>query len=499
MALLTVGMGLTSCDGWVDNSDNPLPVIPEGSSESGEGSSEAGDKGEVTAITVDLSKIDEKYLDADKTKLQLTVGDELTLSFTILPAELADTKVELTSADPTVLSIDGLKVKALKEGEVKVTAKAGEKTAECTVIVKAATVPVTSVTLDKTELALTIGDAAVQLTVTVKPDNATDADVDWSSSDVSVATVDGSGLVTAVADGTTTITAKAGGKTAECKVTVAKKQGTISYATTAIEKVVGGAAFTNALTKTGDGTVKYASSKSAVATVNASTGEVTIVGAGETTITATVADGTQYAYATKTASYTLTVTKTAADFAYSVKAVSKTIGDAAFTNALTINGDGTVSYASSNTAVATVNASTGEVTIVGAGETTITATVADGAQYTYATKTATYTLTVAKKAGSISYTTAAVNKALVDVAFTNALTQVGDGTVSYASDNTAVATVNATTGEVTIVGAGTANITATVADSDTYSYATTTASYKLTVSQAVDKLDAFGNGGDPLN
>ena len=79
---------------------------------------------------------------------------------------------------------------------------------------------VTSVTLDKTELALTIGGAAVQLTATVTPDNATDADVDWSSSDVSVATVDGSGLVTAVAMGTATITAKAGDKSASCTVTV---------------------------------------------------------------------------------------------------------------------------------------------------------------------------------------------------------------------------------------------------------------------------------------
>ena len=307
MALLTVGMGLTSCDGWVDNSDNPLPVIPEGSSESGEGSSEAGDKGEVTAITVDLSKIDAKYLDSEKTKFVLTVGDVVTLSFTILPEEAADTKVELTAGDATILGIDGLKVTVLKEGETKVTAKAGDKTVEIPVTVKAAEVAVTGVTLDKTELALTIGDAAVQLTATVKPDNATDADVDWSSSDVSVATVDGSGLVTAVADGTATITAKAGDKTAECKVTVAKKQGTISYATTAIEKVVGGAAFTNALTKTGDGTVKYASSKSAVATVNASTGEVTIVGVGTATITATATDSDTYSYATKTATYTVTV------------------------------------------------------------------------------------------------------------------------------------------------------------------------------------------------
>ena len=307
MALLALGMGLTSCDGWVDNSDNPLPVIPEGSSESGEGSSESGDKGEVTAITVDLSKIDEKYLDTEKTKLQLTVGDVVTLSFTILPEEMASTEVELTAADATILSIDGLKVKALKEGETKVTAKAGDKTAECTVTVKAAEIPVTGVSLDKTELALTIGDADVQLNVTVKPDNATNADVDWSSSDQSVATVDGSGLVTAVADGTATITAKAGDKTAECKVTVSKKAGSISYTTTAVNKTDGDAAFTNTLTKTGDGTVSYASSNTAVATVNASTGEVTIVGAGETTITATVTDSDTYTYATKTATFTVTV------------------------------------------------------------------------------------------------------------------------------------------------------------------------------------------------
>ena len=213
MALLAIGMGLTSCDEQLDNAVTPYtPGVTPGT-----------DEGEVTSIEVDLSKIDEKYLDTEKTKLQLTVGDEVTLSFTILPEEMASTEVELTAADATILSIVGLKVKALKEGETKVTAKAGDKTAECTVTVKTATVAVTSVTLDKTELALTVGDAAVQLTATVKPDNATNADVDWTSSDVSVATVDGSGLVAAVAEGTATITAKAGDKTATCTVTVSKQ------------------------------------------------------------------------------------------------------------------------------------------------------------------------------------------------------------------------------------------------------------------------------------
>ena len=498
MALLALGMGLTSCDGWVDNSDNPLPVIPEGSSESGEGSSEAGDKGEVTAITVDLSKIDAKYLDSEKTKLQLTVGDVVTLSFTILPEEAAGTEVELTAADATILSIDGLKVTVLKEGETKVTAKAGDKTVEIPVTVKAAEIPVTGVTLDKTALALTIGDADVQLTATVKPDNATDADVDWESSDLSVATVDGAGIVHAVADGTATITAKAGGKSATCTVTVSKKAASISFAVTAINKTVGDAAFKNAPTIEGDGTVEsYSSSDTDVATV-ATDGTVTIKGAGSTTITVKVANGAKNSYSPNTASYTLTVSKKAASISFAATAINKTIGDAAFKNAPTIEGDGTVeSYSSSDTDVATV-ATDGTVTIKGAGSTTITVKVANGAKNSYSPNTASYTLTVAKKAGSISFATTEISKLVGDAAFTNELTKVGDGTVSYASDNTAVATV-ATDGTVTIKGAGTANITATVADSDTYSYATTTASYKLTVSQAVDKLDAFGNGGDPLN
>ena len=90
-------------------------------------------------------------------------------------------------------------------------------------------------------------------------------------------------------------------------------------------------------------------------------------------------------------------------------------------------------------------------------------------------------VTPQKTAGSISYATASVSKTTDDAAFTNELTKTGDGTVTYASDNTAVATVNASTGEVTIVGAGTATITATVADSDSYTYAVKTASYTVKV------------------
>ena len=86
---------------------------------------------------------------------------------------------------------------------------------------------------------------------------------------------------------------------------IAKAAGSISYATTSVTKSIGDT-YTNTLTHTGDGTVTYASSDEAVATVT-SAGQISALKAGTTTITATVADGTNYTYATKTKTYTLTV------------------------------------------------------------------------------------------------------------------------------------------------------------------------------------------------
>ena len=114
-------------------------------------------------------------------------------------------------------------------------------------------------------------------------------------------------------------------------VTPQKTAGSISYATTSVSKTTDDAAFTNALTKTGDGTVTYASSKETVATVNATTGEVTIKGAGETTITATVADSDTYTYATKTASYTLTITQ-ATYIGAKKPTEAKAVGDIVFSD-----------------------------------------------------------------------------------------------------------------------------------------------------------------------
>ena len=96
---------------------------------------------------------------------------------------------------------------------------------------------------------------------------------------------------------------------------------------------------------------------------------------------------------------------------------------------------------------------------------------------------------IAKAAGSISYSTTSVTKNAEDAAFTNPLTKVGDGTVTYSISNSGSnCSINSNTGEVTVGStAGTATITATVTDGTNYSYATKTATYTLTV-QAADPI-----------
>lgn len=87
------------------------------------------------------------------------------------------------------------------------------------VTVEAKTIKVTSVAVSPTSLNLEVGQTGT-LTATVKPDNATNKTVTWTTSNDKVATVDNNGVVTAVGKGTATITAAADGKTATCTVTV---------------------------------------------------------------------------------------------------------------------------------------------------------------------------------------------------------------------------------------------------------------------------------------
>ena len=86
--------------------------------------------------------------------------------------------------------------------------------------------------------------------------------------------------------------------------------------------------------------------------------------------------------------------------AYGTGTVNKTYGDASFTNTLTNSNSLSVTYSSDDTDVATVNESTGAVTIVGAGSTTIRASWAGNS--TYCEDEVYYTLNVKPAVGSVS-------------------------------------------------------------------------------------------------
>lgn len=83
-------------------------------------------------------------------------------------------------------------------------------------------VAVSTVQLNKSKVTLKVGQK-VTIKATIKPDNATDKNVEFTSSKKEVATVNPKGIVTAKKAGTATIMVKAGNKKAVCKVTVKKK------------------------------------------------------------------------------------------------------------------------------------------------------------------------------------------------------------------------------------------------------------------------------------
>lgn len=157
-----------------------------------------------------------------QTSLAMVEGDTQTLTATVNPSDATDKTVTWTSSDAQVASVAGGKVTAVKPGNATITASCGGKSATCAVTVEKKVIPVSAITLNKTEVTLKQNET-FQLTATVAPDDATDKTVAWTSSDATVATVT-DGLVKALEEGTVTVTAKAGDKTATCTVKVSNAQ-----------------------------------------------------------------------------------------------------------------------------------------------------------------------------------------------------------------------------------------------------------------------------------
>lgn len=174
----------------------------------------------------------------------------------------------------------------------------------------------------------------------------------------------------------------------------------LAYGTAPVTRTFGDAVFTNTLTNSHGVAVTYSSSDPTVATVNGS-GQVTILKAGSTTITASSAAQTVAAvsYCADEASYTLTVNK--AEITPTLTYTPSSVAAGSSTSAPTVGGNpgsGGVTYAitsASPSGCATIDAGTGVVTGVAVGSVTVTATVAATTNYNGNTATATVTINAA--------------------------------------------------------------------------------------------------------
>ncbi|MCQ2333251.1 MAG: M6 family metalloprotease domain-containing protein [Paludibacteraceae bacterium] len=181
----------------------------------------------------------------------------------------------------------------------------------------------------------------------------------------------------------------------DCSGEVTQKQDPTFAFTSASHQMEVGDTWTNTLSNTSTASpVSYTSSNTAVASVDES-GNVTALKAGTTTITASIPSNATYNAAQAT--YTVTVVRKTPTASFTTATYYKTVGNAPFTQKVTTTSDGAVSYSSSDPLVANVNASTGEVTIRSAGETTITASITQ--TVTYNAAQASYTIKVVAGGG----------------------------------------------------------------------------------------------------
>ena len=166
--------------------------------------------------------------------MTLREGDRGKLTVTVEPANATNKNVKWWTSDLDIVSVGSTLggstgyVEARKAGKVTVTVKTedGEFSASCEITVEKKEVPVTGISIEPSSLKLPVGDT-YSLIPHVQPNDATNQDIKWLSTNESVATVNAKGKVTAVAAGSAEIRAMLEGKFANCPVEVDNVQMTM--------------------------------------------------------------------------------------------------------------------------------------------------------------------------------------------------------------------------------------------------------------------------------
>ncbi len=324
------------------------------------------------------------------TSATLYKGSWKQLSAVITPSGAADPAVTWKSSNESIAKVDSTgKITAVGTvtsgttviNEAIITAQSSNASvfATCTVKVLDA-ILITSLTLNKSELALNVGDEET-LVVSGKPDNATNKTLVWKSSNTNVASVSG-GKVIAAAKGSAVIRAEAtdgSGKYVSCVVTVNNIQilnvyldkSSLDLSEGDTAKVTATIYPSNATTAT----LKWTSSNSSVATVDSKGNIVAGATKGYAIISATATDGSgKFAECVVLSKPKVHITGITINYGTSLDLLAN---DSTYLKASILPANATVSavaWSSSNTAVATVDTASGLLKGLTLGEAIITAT-----------------------------------------------------------------------------------------------------------------------------
>ncbi len=329
------------------------------------------------------------------TSMTLNKGSWKQLSAVITPTNAANPAVTWSSSNTAVATVDSTgKVTAVgipsgaDYGEAIITAQTSNASVYATCSVKViSAILITSLTLNKSELALNVGDEET-LTVTGTPSNATNKTLVWKSSNPDVASVS-AGKVIAASKGTAVITATAtdgSDKYVSCVVTVSNIQilnvyldkSSLDLSEGDTAKITATIYPTNATTAT----LKWTSSNTSVATVDSKGNIVAGATKGYAIITASATDGSgKFAECVVLSKPKVHVTGLTINYGTTLDLLAN---DSTYLKATVLPANATastVTWSSSNTAIASIDASSGLLKGLALGEATITAT-ADGKSVT---------------------------------------------------------------------------------------------------------------------
>ncbi|MEQ8532394.1 MAG: T9SS type A sorting domain-containing protein, partial [Imperialibacter sp.] len=406
-----------------------------------------------------------------------TILDE---PFDLMASVDSDQEISFSPSDAEIASIEGKTATIHKAGTVMITASVLENdlylaaSKQQSLTINGVEQTITFETLPEK----TFGDAPFELSATA----SSGLDVTFSSSDVSVASVEGS-TVSILKAGAVNITASQVGNdnyssaSATQTLTINKAAQTITFEALPA-KTFGDEPFVLSASTTSDLTLAYASSDEAVAKLNGTT--VTLLKPGSATITASQTGNENY-LAAASAEQSLVVNKAGQTITFEPLA-TKTYGDPAFELSAASSVGLPIAFSSSDPAVVSVEGNS--ALIVKAGAVTITASQAGNDNYN--TASAEQTLTVAKASQTITFDDLPTLQS--DDEPIELVAEASSGLpVAFQSEDETIAAIEGAT--LTITGSGTTSITATQGGDENY-----LAAEEVTRALVVEEMTGLKNG-----